>query len=65
MGVSKPVLSAGSPKISISKTLLKRGITEEKILELETRGLLKKHGIKKCEKGRYIQYYWYKTQDNK
>jgi malic enzyme len=61
MVVSKPALSAGSTKISISKTLLNRGITEEKILELETKGLLRKHGIKKCEKGRYIEYFWYKN----
>ena len=50
-------------KISISETLQKRGITEKEILELEERGLLKKHGIKKCAEGRYIQYYWFKPEN--
>lgn len=61
----KPALPAGRQKIFISKTLHKRGITEEKIVELESRGLLKTHGIYKNAEGRYIQYLWYKGHDNK
>ena len=57
----KPALPVRQTKISISTTLLNRGITEEKILELESKDLLRKHGINKCENGRYIEYFWYKN----
>jgi hypothetical protein len=56
-------LSTDRKKISISETLRKRGITEEKILELESLGLLKKYGINKTSESRYIQFLWYKDNE--
>jgi hypothetical protein len=50
-------------KISISKTLQNRGLTEEIILDLESRGLLRKYGINKSAEDKYIQFYWFKPEN--
>jgi hypothetical protein len=57
----EPTCPIGRQKISISKTLRKRGLTEEEILKLESFGLLRKYGINKSAESRYIEYFWYKN----